>query len=95
MPHSKSLRKPESNTTFAPGRRRLPGWVGGIHYRSNIDPGKSHEIRVAAHTFTFAQGRQRAVAFAIGASRQSGPPAANCLGAVLRPWRGFNRCARR
>jgi hypothetical protein len=30
--------------------------MAAIPYRSKIDAGKSHEIRIAAHTFTHAQG---------------------------------------
>jgi hypothetical protein len=48
---------PSASTSFASMRDEagISRMYGGIHYRSDIDAGKAHGLRVAAHTLKFAQ----------------------------------------
>jgi membrane-associated phospholipid phosphatase len=49
---------PSGATSFAAMRDEagISRLYGGIHYRSDIEAGKAHGIRIAGHTLTFAQG---------------------------------------
>jgi hypothetical protein len=49
---------PSGVTSFAAMRDEagISRLYGGIHYRSDIEAGKAHGERIAAHTLTFAQG---------------------------------------
>jgi membrane-associated phospholipid phosphatase len=49
---------PSGATSFAAMRDEagISRLYGGIHYRSDIEGGKLHGDRIAAHTLTFARG---------------------------------------